>query len=1324
MAASPSTSTLKHIEADLWSAVRELQPLSYLIVHILAAAGKPLTNDKIFELVQAQSRKSFAAEDVQRELRELLERGILHPSGSHSAQCPACLCEDIAISAMRDSSFKKILRSIQGAEPLSWRPSPEQLLRHFRWSLLAEDAKGLRQLEKLHPTTAETSLSAIGRNIQRPESFLEFPPDVSRRMVVATLCASINAPFPAGAALEALKQLVDSNVAVAGERALLAHQLAMRGDRETLDQLLTRFPIPLIEVYRDLLAGELRVPPASAFELGKMMTVKFVLGVAMLALGHGIPNMPVYGERDTEIDQILAWLEQARAQGRLLSNSPVLALFRQATSSPEASCFYRPHLALALHWAGYQQEAVEVGHPDWAHRFRQAGYVVFADWLDRAAGAPPGELFTSPFPDLLKAPERWRDALGLLREWVDTPRREAEARQSEERIVWEIRSFGGLRQVEVKIQRQAKKGGWTPGQRKRVAEVWEYPPGCADEHDRRVFDAVAQVAARHRGLYRAGSQEIEEAALLALAGHPRVYLAETLHLGEVELVRRQPTLITRLRNGSYQLLLEPAPSERGKVVVLKEGPRRIALYEMNDRLIALSKIVGRGIDIPQHYKDELQALITDFGRETNLSVISDLAPNAEGLPEVDPDPTLLIRLTPTRGGVAVQLRVAPLGEDGPLLLPGEGSPILLGRDDQGRPVQTRRDLKGERASLAGLRERAPELIGNDFELPGAEAALNLLESLHPQEPGFSLQWPEGGRLELKTRAGKLSWQRVRASADWFEVDGELTVSEHLVLSLSELLKRRAASGGRFLKLDDGTYLALTRELHRQLARLERYSMSPPQSGQIRLARLAALTALEESEDLEGDAAWQTLKARADSTRGSRARLPEGFSGQLRPYQIEGFRWLSRLASWGAGACLADDMGLGKTVQILVFLLSRAHQGPALVVAPTSVGWNWKEEAARFAPSLKVVLLSESDRQATLDSASAGDLIICSYGLMVREVERLCQVEWSTVVLDEAQAIKNSQTKRAQAALALKAEARIAATGTPVENHLEELWSLFRWLNPGLLGALRWFQSTFPAVDREAQDDLARLIRPFLLRRTKQQVLSDLPARTDIVLRVELSEAELALYESLRREAVQRLEGDPDDYMGVLAELTRLRRCCCHPRLIVPDWRLPASKLQVFRAVTDELMDNGHRALVFSQFVGHLKVLAEDLDERGIAYQYLDGSTPQPERRAAVESFQNGSDPLFLISLKAGGTGLNLTAADYVLHMDPWWNPAVEDQASDRAHRLGQQRPVTVYRMVARGTVEERIVALHENKRDLAERLLEGTDSAAKLTSKELLALLR
>ena len=452
-------------------------------------------------------------------------------------------------------------------------------------------------------------------------------------------------------------------------------------------------------------------------------------------------------------------------------------------------------------------------------------------------------------------------------------------------------------------------------------------------------------------------------------------------------------------------------------------------------------------------------------------------------------------------------------------------------------------------------------------------------------------------------------------------------------------------------------------------------------------------------------------------------LPEGITAELRPYQQRGVDWLAFLRDAELGGLLADDMGLGKTLQALVAIAS--VPGPSLVVAPTSVLRNWQSEAHRFIPGLQVSLYHGPGR--VLDTEA--DLVITSYALMRRDIETLAKVPWRYAVLDEAQAIKNPDSLVSKAARRLQAQHRLALTGTPVENRLEELWSLFAFVLPGFLGHRKAFSERVADAisgpdQREALAWLRRRVRPFVLRRLKREVAPELPARTEMITRCELSEEERNIYEAVRLSALKQVRDaiGAKRSLGVLEALLRLRQAACHPGLLPGRDDTESSKLDALVQQVTNLASQGHRALVFSQWTSFLDLVQPALEKAGIASCRLDGSTR--DRHAVVEHFQSDEGPpVFLLSLKAGGTGLNLTAADYVFHLDPWWNPAVEDQAVDRAHRIGQTRPVFSVRLVASNTVEERIVALQASKRELARAAIgdEGV-LAAKLSSDELLAL--
>ena len=575
---------------------------------------------------------------------------------------------------------------------------------------------------------------------------------------------------------------------------------------------------------------------------------------------------------------------------------------------------------------------------------------------------------------------------------------------------------------------------------------------------------------------------------------------------------------------------------------------------------------------------------------------------------------------------------------------------------------------------------------------------------------------------------------VEKRRDWFGVLGGLAVEGERV-ELARLLDA-ARRKERFVQVGADSWVEIEAALREHLESIADHAHASRHGTEIGPSAVGAFAALAESgAEVETDRTWKALAERIFAARELRPKVSRALRATLRDYQLEGFRWLTRLASWGAGAVLADDMGLGKTVQALALLLDRRKLGPQLVLAPTSVGFNWLDEARRFAPALRMTLFADAqDRGGALGKLGPGDVLVLSYGLLARDLARLSALRFSTIVFDEAQTLKNAHTQRFRAARALQGDFKVTLSGTPHENHLGELWSLFAVVFPGLLGSHEAFRTRFSSpIERQsdptAAPALARVLQPFLLRRTKAQVEAQLPPRTEVRVPVVLSPPEWQLYEDARLAALSDLETsksklrEQERRIEVLAALTRLRLLASHPRLYHPASKLASAKLTRFLELVLELQAEGQRALVFSQFTSHLALVRELLDAQGIGYEFLDGQTPQGARATRVRAFQEGSAPLFLISLKAGGFGLNLTAATSVIHLDPWWNPAVEDQASDRAHRIGQDRPVTVYRLVARGTIEEKMLELHAHKRALVQGVLEGKELAGKLSVRDLLGLL-
>ncbi|MET0268095.1 MAG: DEAD/DEAH box helicase [Duganella sp.] len=469
----------------------------------------------------------------------------------------------------------------------------------------------------------------------------------------------------------------------------------------------------------------------------------------------------------------------------------------------------------------------------------------------------------------------------------------------------------------------------------------------------------------------------------------------------------------------------------------------------------------------------------------------------------------------------------------------------------------------------------------------------------------------------------------------------------------------------------------------------------------------------------------------------RIATPAGLRATLRDYQTDGLSWMQFLREYNFGGILADDMGLGKTVQTLAHILVEKEAGrltaPALVIAPTSLMGNWQEEAARFAPDLKVLLLQGKDRLAQFDQIDGADLVLTTYALLPRDEEKLREHDFHLVILDESHYIKNTRSKAAQSASLLRARHRLCLSGTPLENHLGELWSQFHFLLPGLLGDEKGFNTVF-RHPIERQDDplrralLNRRIKPFLLRRTKDNVAKELPPKTEMVRRVELTGAQRDLYETVRlamdqkvREEIDR-KGVARSQIVILEALLKLRQVCCDPRLVKslsPKKQAAGSaKLTDLMQMVEDLLEEKRKILVFSQFTSMLELIEEELEARNIPYALLTGDTK--DRSAQVAAFQQGAVPIFLISLKAGGVGLNLTAADTVIHYDPWWNPAAENQATDRAWRIGQDKPVFVYKLIAKGTLEEKIQVLQQKKSDLAQSILaEGESQKMALTQEDL-----
>lgn len=584
------------------------------------------------------------------------------------------------------------------------------------------------------------------------------------------------------------------------------------------------------------------------------------------------------------------------------------------------------------------------------------------------------------------------------------------------------------------------------------------------------------------------------------------------------------------------------------------------------------------------------------------------------------------------------------------------------------------------------------------------------------------------------RGGEMSVS-ISSGIDWFELHGAAEFEGHTVQfpELLAALKR----GEQIVQLTDGTYGLIPEEWLKKYGAIAGLGEIHEDHLRYRMNQASLLDAfLAAQPDAAVDATFRQARERLRSFEGVGALdPPEGFVGHLREYQMEALGWMKFLREFGFGGCLADDMGLGKTVMVLALIQSRrvsGEQNPSLIVVPRSLVFNWIQEASRFVPSLRILDHTGASRNKSRELFEEYDIVLTTYGILRSDAAWLKDHAFDYIILDEAQMVKNASTASAKAVRLVQGKHRLALSGTPVQNHLGDLWSLFEFLNAGMLGAssvLHLAGSGAKKPDEQTVTLLAHALRPFILRRTKEQVATELPPKVEQTIFCELTPDERRLYNELRdhyRESLlSRVNsmGLSRSKIQVLEALLRLRQAACHPGLIDHQRTSEMStKLETLIPQLVDVIEEGHKALVFSQFVSFLTILRRHLDAQGIAYQYLDGQTT--DRQSPVEAFQN--DPgckLFLISLKAGGLGLNLTAADYVFLLDPWWNPVIEAQAIDRSHRIGQQRQVFAYRIIARDTVEEKVLQLQETKRNLADAIITADNSILRSIQREDLELL-
>ena len=655
-------------------------------------------------------------------------------------------------------------------------------------------------------------------------------------------------------------------------------------------------------------------------------------------------------------------------------------------------------------------------------------------------------------------------------------------------------------------------------------------------------------------------------------------------------------------------------------------------------------------------------------------------------------------------------------------------------EEKAGPVLVR-NMPMERKVIETIRGFGFEMGGDAYVLFGEDEIYEFVREGLPTLQAYADIFYSEDFKALKVKKNARFKTRVGLAADGsfleFELENEALMPGELknLLAAYRMKKKyyRLKKGG-FLPLDDGHLESLENLMGRLDLDENALALGSVRIPRYRAFYLDSLAREDESLTLSESRDVKHMVKRISRPGELDYPVPESINSVLRAYQKVGFHWLCSLSDYGFGGILADDMGLGKTLQVIAFLLYKKQSGPqpfspALVVAPTSLVYNWQEEVRKFTDGLKVTVISGAakERKKQLEEMEGADLVVTSYALIKRDIDFYEGIRFSCLILDEAQHIKNPSTLNAQTVKRIGAGNYFALTGTPIENSLTELWSVFDFLMPGYLHSHGRFVQYYEAPIVKQQDngalkDLSRHVRPFILRRMKKDVLKELPEKTESRVVCPMDEKQEAVYSAFLEDARERLEKEimPNGYersrIEILALLTRLRQICCHPALFIENYDGGSGKMDLFLELVENALDAGHRILVFSQFTAMLNLVRQALEEKGCTYYYLDGSTPAGVRMEMVNSFNKGEKELFLLSLKAGGTGLNLTGADTVIHLDPWWNPAAEDQATDRAYRIGQKNPVSVYKLVTRGTIEEKIYELQKRKRELVDAVITPGES--------------
>jgi SNF2 family DNA or RNA helicase len=1374
-----------------------LSPFEQTILQLLSIIYEPVNRTVILNCLRQAGIKGpkghwLILPTLTPYLAKLKKIGLL----DEHYRCHAALGEILSTEAVVQGTFKVMARAVQAELPLSgyYGNRPQRCRRLLRDLRIAIYSENIRQIENIGPLLSslcegrdddiDSHIVHICTSPFQAGWFRTLPASFQLYLLDRIVAYAVDHMIALGPPAAYLQTLGDHCLIQEKERLpfhrLLAHYFLWRGELPELRQLIEQFPESFsasgLEACAEFIMGDNdRALQCFADDLdllqelnGKKTYFYTIAGVfyilallkdndaarfdtmlELIATVRSQPVDPVLLLIYTCLEAVILARQNRVVEADALCNTldhagcSVVLLFAALThywingAVPEElaaglAVAYEQACAQGYLWLAFEYgellRAVNRAEPDGdpgAHLSRQCGFASIIH--------------------AVKMQEPWRRSLEALISLTTTLQNLPDDSGETSRLVWMVSYDGGELSVAPKEQKLTTAGAWSKGRAVALHRLYtDHRLPFLTDQDRRICNCIR----REQTSFSTSYHLDPDTAPSAMIGHPLLFLEGTPVI-PVEFVGGEPELVVE-ETGQWIRLSFLNKIALAGITVLRESPSRFKIIEVTEKYRRMARIIGPdGLQVPVGERDQVLTAIGNIA--SHMTVHSALGGTTPALAAMPAAAGIYLQMLPFGTGFRLEMFVKPFADGGPYLKPGQGMETVMA-EVNGQRLQTRRDLMLEEENASWVEASCPSLARPDttnrvWHFYDIDDCLQVLLELQEITDRVTVEWPAGQKLQVSHHGSADQLQlKIRTKRNWFTLSGQLQLDEAHVLEMKKILLQVKKNPKRFIPLGEGQFLALTNELYNRLQEINGLAqgLREGRPDAIRIHPLATLALEDITRDmplLDADHGWHRQLRLIGQARSLKPTVPPALKAKLRDYQTAGFEWLARLAYWGLGACLADDMGLGKTIQALAIILHRSQDGPTLVVAPTSVSMNWQTETSNFAPSLRIVTLDTRDRQALVRGLGKDDMLITSYTLLQQEAELLTSVHWQTIVLDEAQSIKNMTTKRSKAAMALSGKFKLLTTGTPIENHLGELWNLFHFITPGLLGSLKEFNERFAVPierqqSRTARQKLKKLVQPFILRRTKAQVLSELPPKTEVLLQVEMNHDEAAFYEALRQQALNNLNSfkmatgrngrnaAQNHNMLILAEITKLRRACCNPQLVVPGVSIASSKLKLFSGIVRDLQEDNHKILVFSQFVGHLALIRKFLDQNGFSYRYLDGRTTMRERKKEVEGFQAGRGDLFLISLKAGGLGLNLTAADYVIHMDPWWNPAVEDQASDRAHRIGQVHPVTIYRLVTKNTIEEKIVKLHQEKRQLANSLLDGSDISARMSTDELFALIR